>query len=170
VPGMRTGTAENMYKDSNLAYALRSAEEQQVNKKQNEPIIRRHPKSEAAVHKRQARRMGIAIFYVVILSAALIYGKVKLTEENALLEETKSQYETLTDEYTRLEAQASELVSLKSIEQKATEEYGMTEEKPSQVVNIVVSNDNEVEVTEKQENIFDKIEEWFLQIKEYIVG
>lgn len=148
-------------RSSNLAYAIRQqemTEEQKVHIRQVRP-------SRAVKQKHRVRRTLLTVGYVVLLSAALIYGKVKLTEENANLMNTTQAYQELQSEYAQLEAAASTMVSLKSVEEQARA-MGLSEIKSSQVENIIVADNNKVEVSENK----NSFQSWWDDLMEYILG
>lgn len=148
-------------RSSNLAYAIRQqemTEEQKVHIRQVRP-------SRAMKQKHRVHRTLLMVGYVVLLSAALIYGKVKLTEENASLMNATQSYQELQSEYAQLEAAASTMVSLKSVEEQARA-MGLSEIKSNQVENIVVADNNKVEVSENK----NSFQSWWDDLMEYILG
>lgn len=148
-------------RSSNLAYAIRQ-HEQAVDEKIH---IRPVRPSRARKQKHHFRRTILTVSYVVLLSAALIYGKVKLTEENANLMAAAESYQELQSEYAQLEAAASGMVSLKSVEEQART-MGLGEIKSSQIENIMVASGNEVEVSESP----NSFQNWWKSIMESIFG
>lgn len=154
-----------MPKRSNLAYSPKTAEEQHI-----KTVQKRKAASQAAAHRAQIKNTAMAVTYAVLLCSVLIYGKVKLTEVNQNLEATKvTQQETLSEK-KRLESEMSKIVSLKNIQKAAQEQYQMVEVKPTQIVNIIISDDNKAVVLEKQSSISAKLSAWLDQIKEYVIG
>lgn len=137
---------------------------------QEKPVIRKYVVSKAKVRRRKKVKSILLLAYITIIAASLIYGKVKLSEVNSDLDKAKETYDEMMYEYEDLQIKASDIISIKNIEEQAINQYGMTEVKPNQIVNIVVSEENEVEVENKDNTIFDKISDWFLQLKEYILG
>lgn len=134
------------------------------------PTIKKYNVPKAKLRKRKRIKSSLLLLYITLISASLIYGKVKLAEVNTTLDKYKDTHQEMMHEYENLQIKASDITSIKNIEKQAINEYGMTELKPNQIVNIVVSEENEVEVEQKPNTIFDKISDWFLRLKEYILG
>lgn len=134
------------------------------------PVIKKYEVPKYKVRRRKKIKSIMLLLYITIIATSLIYGKVKLAEVNSSLDDAKDKYTQLMYEYEDLQIKASDIISIKNIEEQAINKYEMTEVKPNQVVNIVVSEENEVEVEKKDNTIFDKISDWFLKLKEYILG
>lgn len=118
------------------------------------------------------RRMGfqknlLVVLYIMALGCSLIYGKIRLMEENNILTETQEQLDTLQEDYARLENEVNNMVSLSSIEEQALAQ-GMTELQPSQVENIVVETDDVAEVTEQERTLLDQLADLWGQLVAYI--
>ncbi len=137
---------------------------------EEKPVIKKYVASKAKIRRRKKVKSVLLLAYITIIATSLIYGKVKLAEVNSDLDKARDTYDEMMYEYEDLQMKASDIISIKNIEDQAVNQYGMTEVKPNQIVNIVVSEENEVEVENKDNTIFDKISDWFLQLKEYILG
>lgn len=134
------------------------------------PIIKKYATPKPKLRRRKKIKSVLILSYIAIITVSLIYGKVKLSEVNSDLDKAKSLYSEMKYEYEDLQLKANDIISIKNIEEEAINKYGMAELKPNQVVNIVVTNENEVQVKDKNNTIFDKISDWFLQLKEYVLG
>lgn len=156
-----------MQKNSNLAYAVRNIESQQS--RQQEPHIKKVERPRSRPQKKGIVKTSLCMLYVVALCISLIYGKVRLTEENAIVEDLKTQYQEVDSENTRLDTQLREMVSLKTIEEQA-KGLGLSEERPSQVQYIAVTHENKAELPEESNTLWTKITKLYAQIKEYILG
>ncbi len=108
--------------------------------------------------------------YVVLLCGALMFAKVQLTEENNAMLQAQNDLEELQSISAQLNLESESLSSLKSIEDAATNEYGLVEPDSSQVNCIRVKKPNKVEVTDSEKSILDQAAGWLEQIKEYILG
>lgn len=157
-----------MQKNSNLAYAVRNIEAQQPRREQ-ESHIKQVQKTRARPQRKGIIKTSLCMLYVVALCVSLIYGKVKLTEENAYLQDLKAEYQEVDSESTRLDTELRGMISLKTIEEQARE-LGLSEERPSQVQYIAVTHDNKAELPEEDDSVWAQITKLYRQIKEYILG
>lgn len=156
-----------MAQDHNLAYALRNFEPAEEQEKQ--PRIRRLEKAQPRP-KRHLGRSVLCIGYILVLCGALMFARVQLTEENNAMLQAQSDLEELQSESARLELQVEGLSSLKTVEETATEEYGLVEPDQSQVTAVRVDKDNKVVVAESEDTIWDQLGVWLKQVQEYIFG
>jgi cell division protein FtsL len=155
-----------MAKNTNLAYAIRNFEQ---NETQRQPHIQKLEKTASVRKPKWLGRSAVCLIYVIALCAALIYGRVSLSEVNAQLQEKQAEYKVLDSEYTRLSTAVNSVVSLSNIEEKALE-LGMTELKPSQIEYIRLEREDKVELSAEKETILSKLSGLFDKIKEYIFG
>lgn len=155
-----------MAKNTNLAYAIRNFEQ---NEAQRKPHIQKLEKTASVRKPKWIGRSAVCLFYVIALCAALIYGRVSLSEVNAELQEKQAEYKVLDSEYTRLSTAVNSVVSLSNIEEKA-KELGMTELKPSQIEYIRLEREDKVELSEEKDTILTKLGGLFDKMKEYIFG
>lgn len=155
-----------MAKDTNLAYAIRTFEQEEV---QRQPHIRKVEKTSAATKPKGLVKTGLCMFYVLALCVSLIYGRVMLTEANADLQAKEAEYKVLDSEYTRLSTELNSIVSLSNIEEKAAE-LGMGELTPSQIEYIKLAREDKVELAQEENDLLSKVSRWFNDVKEYIFG
>ncbi len=149
-------------RSSNLAYAPRR---QQQQKQQKPPVIRKSPRSKAGTKRRAMRTaMGLGI-YIALASMCLIYGRVRLTEENAALLEATITYEEMQSEYVQMETTIMNMASLKTVEEQARA-LGLAELQSTQVQNITVHGDNQVHVSGTQGSFLA----WWDDLWTYIFG
>ena len=160
-----------MAKDTNLAYALRNFETQEEVQPQRERKIttRTAPKTRT-VSPISVLRVLLCAIYVIGLAGGLLYARVVLTQQNDLLLETQTQLEVLQDEAVRLNLEMTEQMSLQNISDQAMQDYDMHPLSQSQTRYVVVEQDNKMETIVRDESIFDKIYQYYLDIKEYIFG
>ena len=106
------------------------------------------------------------VLSVVAIVALFIYNNVMLTEIGAQISACNAQLADLQDEATRLQATIESSTSVKAIEEIATQELGLSKLERSQVTYIDLSNEDVIEVAEKQSpGIFDTV---LAKIKEYL--
>ena len=149
-----------MAKNTNLAYAIRNFEQ---NETQRQPHIQKLEKTASVRKPKWLGRSAVCLIYVIALCAALIYGRVSLSEVNAQLQEKQAEYKVLDSEYTRLSTAVNSVVSLSNIEEKALE-------LPSQIEYIRLEREDKVELSAEKETILSKLSGLFDKIKEYIFG
>ncbi|MBC8609718.1 cell division protein FtsL [uncultured Ruminococcus sp.] len=157
-----------MTQKDNLAYALRSFDTEEQQDKQ--PRIRQLEKTQTAAKPKKIGKSLFCLGYIVVLCGALMFAKVQLTEENNAMLQARSDLEELQSISAQLNLESESLSSLKSIEDTATEEYGLVEPDSSQVNCIRVKKPNKVEVTDSEKSFLDQAAGWLEQIKEYILG
>lgn len=117
--------------------------------------------------QRSFQKNMMVVLYIMILGCALIYGKIRLMEENNTLAATQEQLEELQQEYEQLETEVNNMVSIGSIEEQA-KAAGMTELQPSQVENIVVETEDVAEVSEQERTVLDQLADLWEELKAYI--
>lgn len=154
--------------DSNLAYAIRSFEDEQQPVKQ--PEIKKVEKSKTVPKKKGSLKLVLGMFYALLLCSCLIYGKVQLTEANSILQDKTQELMEVESESTRLNLSLESVMSLKNIEEQAKTQIGLGEANHSQIEYIVSAHQNKAEVAEKDDGFTSMIGDFFQQIKEYIFG
>lgn len=155
-----------MAKNTNLAYAIRAFEQEEV---QRQPQIRKVEKSATVKRPKGIVKTGLCMFYILALCSVLIYGRVQLTEANAQLQSKEAEYKILDSEYTRLSTELNSIVSLSNVEEKAIE-LGMTEPTPNQIEYIKLAREDKVELAQVDDGLWSKIGAWLNDVKEYIFG
>lgn len=145
------------YPTSNLAYKEKEAAP--VHRANIRPVARNHGKR----RQQKFQRKIAVVLYLMVLSCALIYGKIQLMEENYNLTAVQEELGDLKEEHGRLETAVNNMVSLSSIEELA-KSVGMTEMQPSQVENIIVRSEDVAEVTKQEQNVLDRIVDFWEQM------
>lgn len=130
---------------SNLAYDNVSVKPQ----RKEETFIKKAPKR-AKVFK-PFSTIAIISFIALILGF-MIYGMVQVNETTSQINTLSKQLNVQKNDSVRLEAEMGSKMSMKSLEEHAKTNLGMTEAKPSQVTYINISKGNEIEIPQKNES------------------
>lgn len=139
-----------MTQNTNLAYDLQRFEEQT-------------PKTSPKLTVRTAQRTvhPVKIVMVAVLALlmgfTLLYSQVVITELNSQIAAKQEELNTLQAENVRMQTELEGKMSLTEIEEKAVGEYGMVKPDNSQVSCVKLEQENKLEATKPEENIFEQI-------------
>ncbi len=139
-----------MTQNTNLAYDLQRFEEQT-------------PKTSPKLTVRTAQRTvhPVKIVMVAVLALlmgfTLLYSQVVITELNSQIAAKQEELNTLQAENVRMQTELEGKMSLTEIEEKAVGEYGMVKPDNSQVSYVKLEQENKLEATKPEENIFEQI-------------
>ena len=159
------------YSRGNLAYDISRFET-------DESAVRRpkakEAKPEIKLHKVSASKTGnwfktlvfiacaVALAFAVIGSkAAISEVSTRISEENAKLEEAKS-------EQSRLQSKLDEMVTLDSVEDVAVNQLGLQKTSKNQIHYISVFDRTMVQVSNEQPNVFETLKDWIDGTTEYL--
>ena len=139
-----------MTQNTNLAYDLQRFEEQT-------------PKTSPKLTVRTAQRTVHPVKIVMVAAPALLmgftllYSQVVITELNGQIAAKQEELNTLQAENVRMQTELEGKMSLTEIEEKAVGEYGMVKPDNSQVSYVKLEQENKLEATKPEENIFEQI-------------
>ena len=139
-----------MTQNTNLAYDLQRFEEQT-------------PKTSPKLTVRTAQRPVHPVKNVMVAALALLmgftllYSQVVITELNGQIAAKQEELNTLQAENVRMQTELEGKMSLTEIEEKAVGEYGMVKPDNSQVSYVKLEQENKLEATKPEENIFEQI-------------
>ena len=139
-----------MTQNTNLAYDLQRFEEQT-------------PKTSPKLTVRTAQRTVHPVKIVMVAALALLmgftllYSQVVITELNGQIAAKQEELNTLQAENVRMQTELEGKMSLTEIEEKAVGEYGMVKPDNSQVSYVKLEQENRLEATKPEENIFEQI-------------
>ena len=139
-----------MTQNTNLAYDLQRFEEQP-------------PKTSPKLTVRTAQRTVHPVKIVMVAALALLmgftllYSQVVITELNGQIAAKQEELNTLQAENVRMQTELEGKMSLTEIEEKAVGEYGMVKPDNSQVSYVKLEQENKLEATKPEENIFEQI-------------
>ena len=139
-----------MTQNTNLAYDLQRFEEQT-------------PKTSPKLTVRTAQRTVHPVKTVMVAVLALLmgftllYSQVVITELNSQIVAKQEELNTLQAENVRMQTELEGKMSLTEIEEKAVGEYGMVKPDNSQVSYVKLEQENKLEATKPEENIFEQI-------------
>ena len=139
-----------MTQNTNLAYDLQRFEEQT-------------PKTSPKLTVRTAQRTVHPVKIVMVAALALLmgftllYSQVVITELNGQIAAKQEELTTLQAENVRMQTELEGKMSLTEIEEKAVGEYGMVKPDNSQVSYVKLEQENKLEATKPEENIFEQI-------------
>ncbi|HIS77332.1 MAG TPA: septum formation initiator family protein [Candidatus Merdivicinus excrementipullorum] len=139
-----------MTQNTNLAYDLQRFEEQT-------------PKTSPKLTVRTAQRTVHPVKIVMVAALALLmgftllYSQVVITELNGQIAAKQEELNTLQAENVRMQTELEGKMSLTEIEEKAVGEYGMVKPDNSQVSYVKLEQENKLEATKPEENIFEQI-------------
>ena len=139
-----------MTQNTNLACDLQRFEEQT-------------PKTSPKLTVRTAQRTVHPVKIVMVAALALLmgftllYSQVVITELNGQIAAKQEELNTLQAENVRMQTELEGKMSLTEIEEKAVGEYGMVKPDNSQVSYVKLEQENKLEATKPEENIFEQI-------------
>lgn len=111
----------------------------------------------------------LACVFTLALLFAVIYGKVEVTAVyNEISAETKN-VEMLQSENVRMKAELDARMSLKSVEEYAENNLGLTKLDKSQINYVRIQSENIVEIPETEKDFFVKVKETFSNIVDIIL-
>ncbi len=151
---------------NNLAYDISVYEP--VRKKQTQPQIK-YKKNTHEVKSFSAAKSIFTALAAMIILCCMLYGKVettKLYNEAAVLYD---ELNILNSENDRIKAEIESKTALNKVDEIAVEKLGLKKLDKTQIQYIDVRNEDVTKVVEKESNnVFLKIKDWFIGLKEYI--
>ena len=122
-----------------------------------------------AVHRASMFRAGMIFLAAIAIIAAIIYNNVVLTELTAEIEQAKTELEMLQSENRRMLVEFESKVSLRNIEEVASDSLGMAKIESYQVEYVDLCGGDRVRVAQKEElGLFDEIRLGIDRILEYL--
>ena len=121
------------------------------------------PKTSPKLTVRTAQRTVHPVKIVMVAALALLmgftllYSQVVITELNGQIAAKQEELNTLQAENVRMQTELEGKMSLTEIEEKAVGEYGMVKPDNSQVSYVKLEQENKLEATKPEENIFEQI-------------
>ena len=139
-----------MTQNTNLAYDLQRFEEQ---------TPKTSPKLTVRTAQRTVHPVKIVMVAVLalLMGVTLLYSQVVITELNSQIAAKQEELNTLQAENVRMQTELEGKMSLTEIEEKAVGEYGMVKPDNSQVSYVKLEQENKLEATKPEENIFEQI-------------
>lgn len=114
-------------------------------------------------------KAGMVFLTAIAIIAAIIYNNVILTELTAEIQAAKAELEMLESENRRMQVEFESKVSLRNIEEVASETLGMAKIESYQVEYVDLCGGDQVRVAQKTEpGVFEKIRMWADSILEYL--
>lgn len=159
--------------DGNAAYDLArfaSASPRTRNKKPVLVVARPSARARAKAQTRSAMKIAMVMFAIVAMVVVTLCSYAKLTELNRQLANRCNELEEAKSEVTRLSTELEAKMSLRNIEEYATQRLGMASFDKSQITYVELSQGDKVELTEESPNKtwIDEIEEAISNVQEYI--
>ena len=140
-----------MERPTNLAYDLEQFEARSPAEAPKPQITIRRERS---VHPVKIVAVSVLVF---MMGFTLLYSRVTINELNAQINNASSQLNVLQAEKVRMETELEGRMSLKAIEEMATNEYGMVKPDPSQVSYVKAEQESRVETAQKEESFLDRL-------------
>lgn len=122
------------------------------------------------------KRKKLSAFYsvltfvvVVTVVSAIIFNNVRLTELTAVYEKTQAEYDNLVETGNRMKVELSEMVSLRTVEERASNDLKMAKAEEYQIEYVDLGTKSQVLKCEKvSENLGDKAKSLWLSAMEYL--
>ena len=122
----------------------------------------------------EKRKNAIIWTFLVIIGTVIfflsIYTKVQVTALYSQVADEKSAVEILQSENVRMQTEIEANMSLKNVEAYAEDVLGLKKLDKSQITYIQIQNEDVVEVTQTESNIFVSIKNKLDDIVEYLFG
>ena len=120
--------------------------------------------------KRLSQFYSVLTFLVVLtVLTAIILNHVKLTELTATFEKTQTEYNVLVDTGNRMKVELAEKVSLRTVEERASNELKMAKAEEYQIEYVDLGTESKVVKCEKTpDNLGEKAKSLWLSCMEYI--
>ncbi len=117
-----------------------------------------------------AARMVASVVLLVGLTLAMLYSRAVLATVNEDIGVKTSELNTLNSEYTRLQTELDAKISLRNIEEYASANLGMAKVEQGQVQYVNIEQGESVTLynTSGENNIFQRVKQWFSEIIGYI--
>ena len=139
-----------------------------------QPKVKQPPELKVVKNRQFADNRAVlkafGVFAVSLLViAVMLYNNVILTELNDEIDYYQEQYEVLKSENRRMEVELEGKISLRNIEEKATQDLGMARMESYQVEYVDLSEGDKVTVASPaQEGIFSRLSDAFGSFLEYL--
>lgn len=159
-----------VYNRSNLAYDLSQFDTEE--QPQRRP--REKSKPDIKLHKVSVAKTGnwfktivfvlcatVLAFAVIGSKAAISEVSTRISEQNSLLAEAKS-------EQSRLQSKLDGMVTLDSVEDIAVNQLGLQKTTKNQIHYISVFDRTMVQVSDKEPNVFETLKDWIDGTTEYL--
>ena len=133
-------------------------------------LVVANPGVKARARRRTATVLGIvaAAAVVVGIVVTMLYSRAVLTELSQQIAHQTSLLEKEQSEYTRLTAELDAKISLRNVEDYATQTLGMFPVDKCQVTYVDLSEGEKIELTSEspKQSLFDKVELAIINVKE----
>lgn len=159
--------------DGNAAYDLALAASESPKQRSKKPVLvvtRPSAQARARAQGKVAFKVLCGVAAVAAMVIVTLCGYAKLTELNRQIANQCSKLDEVQSEVTRLSAELEAKMSLRNIEDFATQRLGMSSFDKSQITYIELSQGDKVELTEEspEKNWLDVIQEAISNVEEYI--
>ncbi len=122
------------------------------------------------------RRKTLSAFYsvlsfvvVITVVSAIIFNHVRLTELTAVYEKTQAEYDSLVETGNRMRVELSEMVSLRTVEERASNDLKMAKAEEYQIEYVDLGTTSKVLKCEKtSDNLGQKAKSLWLSAMEYL--
>lgn len=155
---------------TNEAYDLSMFEQRKKKERTLQKLPAVQPKSGLKATLALAGKLMVALIVGIVVSVG-IYSRVILTETVSGITEAKSTLTKLQSEQTRLSMELDKKVSVKAIEDYATNQLGLSRMDKYQITYVALAGDDQIEQAAKKEakKPFSlTVNDLFYQLVEYI--
>lgn len=156
-------TRENVAYDLSLFAPREAREEAEQQAKQDQSAKKVKQQAKAVVHPAVVIRWTALALFIALSLAAMMMCNVQLTKLNDEMAKSQAQLTAAQGEQVRLNMQLESRTSLSNVEDYAVNKLGLQKSNLSQITYIHLANQDKVEITPKNENIFSNLINFILE-------
>ena len=105
-----------------------------------------------------------------LLIGTIIYGRVQTNEIYTKISAKQAEYDDLVSKNVSMKSEMEGKMTVKNIEEYAEEELGLMPLDQSQIVYLQLQTEDEVNITEPEDNLFVTVNDYLVSIWEYLCG
>lgn len=158
-------------RNESVAYDLEKFQPRRL-KVKNPPLVVSKPNVKARAKRRAAMVLKVAAVIVLGVGAIVImlYSRAVLTELNQKIDSQTAMLGDLRSEQTRLSAQLEAKVSLRNVEEYASQTLGMAVMDKNQVTYVTLSDGDQIELTSEspKQTLVDRIKRAAANVREVL--
>ena len=105
-----------------------------------------------------------------VLIGTVIYGRVQTNEVYSVITEKQAEYDDLVAKNISMKSEMEGKMTVKNIEEYAENELGLMPLDQSQIVYLQLQTEDEVTISEPEDNLFVTVNDYLVSIWEYLRG
>ena len=148
---------------------------QKTESRQERAARKNHSRSRSSAAKRYSTRIttGGAVtlgLLTGLLIGTVIYGRVQTNEIYTVINAKQAEYDDLISKNVSMKSEMEGKMTVKNIEEYAENELGLMPLDQSQIVYLQLQTEDEVIITEPEDNLFVTMNDYLVGIWEYLRG